>query len=109
MHGEDGVKNNLINWGLTLAGTCFVKGWFQDTVPKNNHGPIAILRLDGDLYASTKICLEHLYKKVVPGGFIIIDDYGLAGCKKAVDEFMGTDQFKYNVVKNTQKVIWWRV
>lgn len=66
------------------------KGWFQDTLAKESSevGEIAILRLDGDWYASTKICLEYLYDKVVSGGFVIIDDYEYyEGCKKAVDEF----------------------
>jgi hypothetical protein len=66
------------------------KGWFQDTLPKDapSCGDIAILRLDGDWYASIKVCLESLYSQVVKGGFIIIDDYGFyEGCTKAVDEF----------------------
>jgi hypothetical protein len=69
------------------------KGWFQVTLPNeaDEVGEIAILRLDGDWYASTRVCLEHLYDKVVRGGFIIVDDYGCyEGCKKAVDEFMKT-------------------
>ena len=67
------------------------EGWFQDTLPQTaaELGDIAILRLDGDWYDSTRVCLQHLYDKVVRGGFIIIDDYGCyAGCKKAVDEYM---------------------
>jgi len=66
------------------------KGWFQDTLPQvKNIEKIAILRLDGDWYASTKVCLEYLYEKVVPGGFVIIDDYGAyEGCRKAVDEYI---------------------
>ena len=65
-------------------------GWFQDTVPlASDVGPIAILRLDGDWYDSTIVCLRHLYDKVVPGGFVIVDDYGAyEGCRKAVDEFV---------------------
>ena len=66
------------------------KGWFQDTLPKDaiEIEKIAILRLDGDFYASTKVCLEYLYDKVVHNGLIIIDDCGTYdGCKKAVDEF----------------------
>jgi hypothetical protein len=64
-------------------------GWFQDTLPRDasNVGPIAILRLDSDWYASTKICLSHLYQNVAKGGFVIVDDYGAYdGCRKAVDE-----------------------
>ena len=66
-------------------------GWFQDTMPVDAPaiGPIAILRIDGDWYASTKVCLDNLVDRVVPGGFVIIDDYGTyEGCKKAVDEFL---------------------
>jgi O-methyltransferase len=66
------------------------EGWFQETAPEaaGRIGPIALLRLDGDLYESTRVCLDHLYDNVVRGGFIIIDDYGtFAGCRKAVDEF----------------------
>lgn len=84
------------------------KGWFQDTLPKdaNDIGEIAILRLDSDWYASTKICLEYLYDKVVSGGFIIIDDYGTYdGCRKAVDEFIENKNIKayLNDVDNSCK------
>jgi len=73
------------------------KGWFQDTLPQDHAdiGEIAILRLDGDWYASVKVCLDCLYDKVVPGGFIIIDDYGCyEGCKRAVDEFINQKKLK---------------
>jgi O-methyltransferase len=69
----------------------FVKGWFQNTLPavSKEMEPIAILRLDGDWYASIKVCLEHLCDRVVSGGFVIIDDYGhYEGCKRAVDEYL---------------------
>lgn len=73
------------------------KGWFQDSLPEASSqiGDIAILRLDGDWYASTKVCLDYLYDKVVFGGFIIIDDYGhYEGCKKAVDQFIERRKLK---------------
>jgi len=65
-------------------------GWFEATVAPAaaEIGPIAVLRLDGDFYRSTQICLEHLYPLVVPGGFVVIDDYGhWEGCKKALWEY----------------------
>jgi O-methyltransferase len=67
------------------------QGWFQETVPSGaaSIGPVALLRLDGDLYESTKVCLEHFYESVISGGFIVIDDYGAYdGCRRAVDEFL---------------------
>jgi len=72
-------------------------GWFQDTLPNEHEGigDIAILRLDGDWYASTKVCLEYLFDKVVKGGVIIVDDYGAyEGCRKAVDEYLNSNSIK---------------
>jgi predicted O-methyltransferase YrrM len=68
----------------------FHAGWFQQTIPAiaNNLEPVAMLRLDGDWYESTKICLEHLYPKLSPGGVVILDDYYCwEGCRKATDEY----------------------
>lgn len=64
-----------------------VKGWFEDTLPINKVGPIAILRLDGDLYHSTFISLKYLYPKVVQGGLVIIDDWQLPGCRQACIDY----------------------
>ena len=69
----------------------FHKGWFQNTLPKKKKeaGQIALLHIDGDWYASVKVCLEEFYDAVVTGGFILFDDYGYwPGCKRAVDEFL---------------------
>ncbi len=67
------------------------QGWFDRTVPaaRERIGPIAVLRLDADLYESTRCCLENLYDSVTPGGYVLIDDYyGWEGCRQAVDEFL---------------------
>lgn len=64
-----------------------IKGWFEETVPKSDTGPIALLRLDGDLYNSTWVCLQHLFPKVISGGCIIIDDWELPGCRAACEEY----------------------
>lgn len=78
------------------------KGWFQNTLPeeKNKIGVIAILRLDGDWYESTKCCLDYLYDKVICGGYIVIDDYGYwQGAKIALDEFLTRRKIKPNFIK----------
>ncbi len=86
------------------------KGWFQDTVPQSSRTieKIAILRLDGDWYASTKVCLDNLYDKVVIGGIIIIDDYGsYEGCKKAVDAFISNRKIKTFINYSSMHCRYW--
>jgi O-methyltransferase len=83
------LLENVIRYPSELIH--YHKGWFQATLPVNHvHiGRIALLRLDGDWYASTKVCLDYLFDKVVKGGVVIFDDYGTyEGCKLAVDEFL---------------------
>ena len=64
------------------------KGWFKDTCAVSPVSKISFLRLDGDLYSSTWDAIDALYDRVVPGGFIYVDDYAsFNGCKRAIDEF----------------------
>jgi O-methyltransferase len=67
------------------------KGWFQDTAAKSagEVGDIALLRLDGDWYESTRVCMDQFYPRVRKYGVVIIDDYGYwEGCRRAVDEYL---------------------
>ena len=75
---------------ISLDNIKFIKGWFQDTLEtvSKEIESIAILRLDGDLYESTKVCIEHLFDKLSPGGILIIDDWVLKGCRAACDEYL---------------------
>lgn len=89
------VKENMRRWGIPEELLVYHPGWFEDTVPRAVYADymerpsidkIAVLRLDGDLYSSTSIAMKHLYPLVSPGGWVIVDDYHLSGCKKAVHE-----------------------
>lgn len=75
--------------GYDSSQVSYVKGKVEDTIPASLPERISILRLDTDFYESTKHELLHLYELVVPGGIVIIDDYGYwKGARKAVDEFL---------------------
>lgn len=67
-----------------------IKGWFNDTIPKFvPPTKIAVLRLDGDWYESTKTCLTSLFPHVHEKGLVVIDDYvAWSGCARAVHEFL---------------------
>jgi len=84
---QDEVENNFRRYGLLDDRVVFLKGWFKDTLPNVPIKKLAVLRLDGDMYSSTIDALTNLYSKLSKGGFCIIDDYALPGCKKAVDDF----------------------
>jgi hypothetical protein len=83
----DEVKANFARYGLLDDQVIFLKGLFKDTLPAAPIRAIAVLRLDGDLYDSTRDGLV-LYEKLSRGGALIADDYFLfEGQRKAIDEF----------------------
>ena len=90
MASLEDVQANLATLGLDVNDFHFVKGMVEDTIPSQMpEGDIAVLRLDTDWYKSTKHEMEHLFPKLVPGGVLIIDDYGdWAGARQAVDEYL---------------------
>ncbi|MFD4027623.1 TylF/MycF/NovP-related O-methyltransferase [Streptomyces sp. NPDC058576] len=83
------VKAGFDNVPYPKERVHYVRGRVEDTVPLQAPEQISILRLDTDWYASTKHELEHLYDRLVPGGVLLIDDYGYwQGSRQAVDEFL---------------------
>jgi hypothetical protein len=43
--------------------------------------------MDGDMYESTMDQLFNLYAKIAVGGVIIVDDYSIPVCAKAIHDF----------------------
>jgi len=85
----DAVKEALASTGYPVARMHFVQGLVEETIPEHAPDAIALCRLDTDWYESTAHEMEHLYPRVVPGGMVLIDDYGhFQGAKKAVDEYL---------------------
>jgi O-methyltransferase len=84
----DQVRANFAAYDLLDDQVHFLEGWFRDSLPASSTGPIAVARLDGDMYESTTDGLVNLYPRVSPGGYVIIDDYGaIPACRQAVDDF----------------------
>jgi O-methyltransferase len=81
------VESHFERYGLLDNKVVFLKGWFRDTLPSAPIEKLAVLRLDGDMYGSTIDALTNLYPKLSKGGFCIVDDYALDGCRRAVDEY----------------------
>jgi hypothetical protein len=82
------VTAAFARYGLLDAQVVFLEGLFKDTLPAAPVAALALLRLDGDMYESTRDGLVNLYRKLSPGGSLIADDYFLfEGHRKAIDEY----------------------
>lgn len=92
------VRANFARYGLLDERVRFLQGWFKDTLPAAPIAQLAVLRLDGDMYESTMDALVNLYPRLSTGGYVIIDDYALPGCRRAVDDYRAswgiTDEIK---------------
>lgn len=107
----EAVRRFMIDTGIPEDRFELHKGWFQDTLPAvaPTLGQLAALRINGDFYDSVTICLETLYDHVAPGGYVIIDTYGIfPGCRKAVGEFRSRRGIDSPIVWIDNVGIWFR-
>jgi O-methyltransferase len=98
------VEANMAATGyLTVT---YHEGRVEDTLANEALEQYALVRLDTDWYASTKVELEVLWDRIVPGGVLILDDYGhWKGCGQAVDEFFADKAVKMNRVDYSCRTI----
>lgn len=84
---EDILDNKGISNYELIKGN--IMSTLDDYLEHNPHLRIALLHIDCDVYEPSKIALDKLFDRVVRGGVIIFDDYGvIEGETKAVDEFL---------------------
>ena len=83
------VRTIFRRLGVLNEHVHLVKGWFHETFPATNVPPPALVHIDADWYESVQLALDTFYDRLVPGGFVVFDDYGRwEGCTRAVDEFL---------------------
>lgn len=103
------VKSNFKRYHMLDEQVKFLKGWFKDTLPEAPINKLSLLRLDGDMYGSTMVALEHLYPKLSKGGYIIIDDYGaVQGCKKAVEDYRKNNGIYEDIIQIDDYSVYWK-
>ena len=91
------VLSMLKREGIAESSYRIFKGWFNQTVApaaeelEQSGVQLALLRLDGDWYESTRDCLNALFPKLRKGAPCIVDDYyAWDGCALALHEYFGT-------------------
>jgi hypothetical protein len=99
----DQVRANFASYGLLDERVMFLEGWFSESLPRAPVERLAVLRLDGDMYESTMEALVHLYPKLAPGGWCIVDDYNdIPQCGLAVNEY----RKQHGITDPIQKIDW---
>ena len=102
------VQDHFSRYGLLDGQVRFLKGWFSETLASAPIESLAVARLDGDLYESTMDALVALYPKLSPGGFLIIDDYYLPNCGKAVHDYRNQHGIADEIIPIDWASIYWR-
>lgn len=106
--GVEQVKQGFEKYKVLDDNIKFVKGWFKDTIPTLAIDKISILRLDGDMYSSTWEVLECLYDKVSMNGYVIVDDYALGGCRKAIEDFRKLHNINDTIINIDGMGVYWK-
>jgi O-methyltransferase len=90
---EDLHKNNIFKYNnfneirklikkYKLSNTFVYKKKFPDDLNKLKIRKIKLCHIDVNTYFSTKKTFEYVKNKIVKGGYIIFDDYGIHGVEK---------------------------
>lgn len=100
---EDQVRKTMDHHGFIENQDFFLRrGWFDTTVPaavdELKERGVALLRLDGDWYDSTIVCLKHLEPLCSEHSCIIVDDYfAWDGCARAVHDYLSEQNLPYRI------------
>lgn len=122
IHGFDSFEGLPEDWNHALKASfsdaaglipeapknvTFHKGWFDDTAPawasSNRRAKIALLRIDCDIYSSTKTIFDSIGPMIGSGSWICFDEligyYGWQGHEhKAFEEFLKARSLKAEYV-----------
>ena len=99
--GEESISRlnllEILRHKSTQKNIELIAGDIIETVPQyvRDHPElrISLLNLDTDIYEPAVVILEHLFPRIVSGGVLILDDYGVfPGETKAVDDYFATQR-----------------
>jgi len=97
------VQNNIISSGIDISKFMLIKGDVKDTTKEfvnNNPGfRISILYLDADLLDPTYYSLLHLWDRILPGGYIVFDEYEYHKFNEStgVEKFLKEKKLEYTI------------
>lgn len=82
----ESVRKNLADFDFVR----YHPGWIPQAFPQVADRRFSLVHIDVDLYDPTRDSLTFFWERLVPGGLIVCDDYGISTCPgatKAIDAF----------------------
>jgi O-methyltransferase/8-demethyl-8-(2,3-dimethoxy-alpha-L-rhamnosyl)tetracenomycin-C 4'-O-methyltransferase len=100
------VYDSYKSLGASSKNLTLIKGWLEDTIPKNLNllNDLDVLRIDTDFYESIIFTLRQLYPKVKDGGLIILDDWHFnpKGVRGALNDYFREQQLDHKISIHTK-------
>jgi len=85
---EESTRRLLRQAGVPTDRYEIVVGQFEQTFPSVLAPATALLHIDCDFYEPVRMTLEKFFPSMPPGGFVVLNDYGIyRGARAATDEF----------------------
>lgn len=82
--GDLAVPEDLLQENMKeFSNVHILKGWIPERFLEVSNNKFKFVHIDVDLYEPTRDSLEFFYDRVVPGGIIVMDDYGFENCPGA--------------------------
>lgn len=89
--GDLSASENLVRQNLSgFENIELYCGWIPTRFNEVENRTFRVVHIDVDLYQPTRDSLEFFYPRMIPGGTIVMDDYGLMTCpgaRQAANEF----------------------
>jgi O-methyltransferase len=86
---EERTRQLLQRVGLPPHRYRILKGLFADTFPQVETPRTALLHIDCDFFDPVRLTLEKFMPSVTPGGFLVLNDYGIyKGARDAADGYL---------------------
>ena len=98
-------EQNLERYGVHGPELRVLEGYFDKSLPAAPIERLALIRIDIDGYEGVRAILENLYPKLVPGGFVVVDDYLAIGARRAIDEYIAKHRLENELHTIPQKTL----
>ncbi len=102
------VRDGFQRFGLLDERVRFLQGRLESTLPDAPIGRLSLIRLGHGLAGEVRAALDNLYDKLVPGGFVIVDDHNEPACRKDIKAFRAERKITGRLERIDGSTVAWR-